>query len=150
MTVNNEIPISYKTVIVTDQQFIDLLPAIQLLTDSLIFIGSINHVKLTSQCRGVVQSLGFDGRGYWTHLMDIWMEISCGFGQQIPSRVIQNCCCPRTKSITVYYYTSTDFSLNKCKSILFANFYKSPIKDYMYLLAITDHFHAKKGDGLMN
>ena len=29
---------------------------------------------------------------------------ACGFGQQIRFRVKQNCCCPRTHSITVYYY----------------------------------------------
>ena len=31
---------------------------------------------------------------------------ACGFGQQISPRVKQNCCCPRTQSITVYYYVS--------------------------------------------
>ena len=29
---------------------------------------------------------------------------ACSFGQQIRPRVKQNCCCPRTQSITVYYY----------------------------------------------
>ena len=29
----------------------------------------------------------------------------CGFGQQIRSKVKQNCCCPRSQSITVLLYT---------------------------------------------
>ena len=33
----------------TSQQFIELLPAIKLLTDGLIFIGGISHVIVTSQ-----------------------------------------------------------------------------------------------------
>ena len=42
-----KIHIRCKTVLLTGQQFIDLLPAIeQLLTDGLIFIGSISHVIL--------------------------------------------------------------------------------------------------------
>ena len=64
LTVNNKIHSSCKTVLLTSQQFIDLLPAIQLLTDGLIFICLISHVKLTSQCRCVVQILGLDGQGY--------------------------------------------------------------------------------------
>ena len=44
-----KIPISCITVLLTGQQFIDLLPAIELLTDDLIFIGLISHVILTSQ-----------------------------------------------------------------------------------------------------
>ena len=44
MTVNNRIPISCKNVRLTGQQFIDLLPAIEPLTDGLIFIGSISHM----------------------------------------------------------------------------------------------------------
>ena len=47
LTVNNKIPISCETVLLTGQQFIDLLPAIELLTDGIIFIGSIRHVILT-------------------------------------------------------------------------------------------------------
>ena len=76
MTVNNKISMSCKTVLLKGQQFIDLLLAIKLLTDwfnmltiklltdGLIFIGSISQVILTSQCRGVVQILGPDGQGY--------------------------------------------------------------------------------------
>ena len=48
MTVNNKIPTSCKTDLLTGQLFIDLLPAIELLTDGLIFIGSTSHVILTS------------------------------------------------------------------------------------------------------
>ena len=48
LTVNNKIPRSCKTVLLTGKQFIDLLPAIELLTDGLISIGLISHVKLTS------------------------------------------------------------------------------------------------------
>ena len=48
MAVNNKIPTSCKTDLLTGQQFIDLLPAIELLTDGLIFIGSTSHVILTS------------------------------------------------------------------------------------------------------
>ena len=44
MTINNKIPISCITVLLT----IDLLPAVELLTDGLIFIGSTSHVILTS------------------------------------------------------------------------------------------------------
>ena len=44
MTVNNKIPTSCKTDLLTGQQFIDLLPAIELLTDGLIFIGSTSHM----------------------------------------------------------------------------------------------------------
>ena len=44
MAVNNKIPTSCKTDLLTGQQFIDLLPAIELLTDGLIFIGSLSHV----------------------------------------------------------------------------------------------------------
>ena len=36
----------------------------RLLTDGLIFIGSISHVILTSQCQGIIHILGLDGRGY--------------------------------------------------------------------------------------
>ena len=43
----------------------------QLLTNDLIFIGSISHMILTSQCRGVVHILELDGRGYWKHFMDL-------------------------------------------------------------------------------
>ena len=39
LTVNNKIPIICKTVLLTGQQFIDLLSAIELLTNGLIFIG---------------------------------------------------------------------------------------------------------------
>ena len=74
LTVNNKIPISCKLIYWPGQQFIDLLPAIELLTDGLIFICSISHMILTSQCRSVVQILGLDGRGYWKHLMDMWVE----------------------------------------------------------------------------
>ena len=42
----------------------------QLLTNDLIFIGSISHMILTSQCRGVVHIIELDGRGYWKHFMD--------------------------------------------------------------------------------
>ena len=41
-----KIHIRCKTVLLTGQQFIDPLPAIELLTDGLIFIGSISHVIL--------------------------------------------------------------------------------------------------------
>ena len=69
MIINNKIPTSCKTDLLTGQQFIDLLPAIELLTDGLIFIGSLSHVILTSQCQNVVPILGLDG--YLKHLMDI-------------------------------------------------------------------------------
>ena len=62
MTVYNKIPTSCKTDLLTGQQFIDLLPAIELLTDGLIFIGSLSHVILTSQCQNVVPILGLDRR----------------------------------------------------------------------------------------
>ena len=58
MTVNNKILISCKTVLLTGQQFIDLLLAIELSTDGLIFIGSVSHVIWTPLCRGIVQILG--------------------------------------------------------------------------------------------
>ena len=64
MAVNNKIPTSCKTDLLTSQQFIHLLPAIELLTDGLIFIGSLSHVILTSQCQNVVPILGLDGLGY--------------------------------------------------------------------------------------
>ena len=64
MAVNNKIPTSCKIDLLTDQQFIDLLHAIELLTDGLIFIGSLSHVILTSQCQNVVPILGLDGLGY--------------------------------------------------------------------------------------
>ena len=67
LTINNKIS-SCKTDLLTGQQFIDLLPTIELLTDCLIFIGSLNHVILTSQCQNVVPILGLDG--YLKHLMD--------------------------------------------------------------------------------
>ena len=38
LAVNNITPISCKTVLLTGQEFIDLLPAIELLTDDLIFL----------------------------------------------------------------------------------------------------------------
>ena len=34
----------------------------------------LSHVKLTSQCRCVVQILGLDGQGYWKHLLVMWVE----------------------------------------------------------------------------
>ena len=49
MTFNTKTPISCKTALLTSKQFIDLLPTIELLTDGLIFIGSISNVILTSQ-----------------------------------------------------------------------------------------------------
>ena len=65
LTANSKVPSSCKTVLLTaGQQFIDLLPAIELLTYGLISIGLMSHVKLTSQCRCVVQILGLDGQGY--------------------------------------------------------------------------------------
>ena len=64
MTINIKILTSCKTDLLTGQQFIDLLPAIELLTDGLIFIGSLSHLILTSQCQNVVPILGLDGRGY--------------------------------------------------------------------------------------
>ena len=64
LAVNNNIPTSCKTNLLTGQQFIDLLPAIELLTDGLNFIGSLSHVILTSQCQNVVPILGLDVRGY--------------------------------------------------------------------------------------
>ena len=48
MTVNKRIPIHCITGLLTGQQFVDLLPAIELLTDYLIFIGLTSHVILTS------------------------------------------------------------------------------------------------------
>ena len=72
LAVNNKIPTSCKTDLLTGQQFIDLLPAIELLTDGLNFIGSLSHVILTSQCQNVVPILGLDERGYLKHLMDKW------------------------------------------------------------------------------
>ena len=71
MAVNNKIPTSWKTDPLTGQQFIDLLPAIELLTDGLIFIGSLSHVISTSQYQNLVPILGLDGLGYLKHLMDI-------------------------------------------------------------------------------
>ena len=65
LTVNNTIPISCKTVLLNSQRFIDLLPTIELLIDGLIFIGSISHLILTSQCQDVKPILRLDGRGYW-------------------------------------------------------------------------------------
>ena len=56
-----KIPIRCKTVLLTGQQFIDLLPAIKLLTDGPIFIGSISNGILTSQCRVDVLIRGLDG-----------------------------------------------------------------------------------------
>ena len=49
-------------------------PLSNMLTDDLIFIGLISHIILTSQCRCIVQILGLDRRGYWKHLIDMWME----------------------------------------------------------------------------
>ena len=43
------------TVLFSGQQFIDPLPAIELLTDDLIFISSTNHVILTSQYKNKKQ-----------------------------------------------------------------------------------------------
>ena len=41
---------------------------------------------------------------------------ACGFGQQVSPRVQQNCCCPRTQTITVYYYVSVPvFIFKKCE-----------------------------------
>ena len=72
LAVNNNTPTNCKTDLLTGQQFIDLLlPAIELLTDSLILIGSLSHVILTSQCQNVIPILRLDGRGYLKHLMDI-------------------------------------------------------------------------------
>ena len=47
LTVNNKIPISCKTVLLTNQQFIDLLLPVEMLTHGLIFIGSVSQVILT-------------------------------------------------------------------------------------------------------
>ena len=46
----------------TGQEFIDLLPFIDLLTDDLIFIGSIRNSMLVSQCPGVFEIYGRDER----------------------------------------------------------------------------------------
>ena len=71
LAVNNKIPTNCKTDLLTGQQFIDLLPAIELLTNGLIFIGSLSQLILTSQCQNVDPILGLDRRGYLKHLMDI-------------------------------------------------------------------------------
>ena len=62
LAVNSKIPISCKT----GQQFIDLLPAIELLTDlwSYFHWFNISHVILTSQSKDVIPILGLEGRGY--------------------------------------------------------------------------------------
>ena len=61
LTINNKIPTSCKTDLLTGQQFINLLPAIELLTYGLIFIGSLRYMLLKSQCQNVVPILGLDG-----------------------------------------------------------------------------------------
>lgn len=59
---NYTIYICCKTVLLTGQEFIDLLPFNHLLTDGLIFIGSIRNSMLASQCQGVVEIYGRDER----------------------------------------------------------------------------------------
>ena len=55
----------YSLHLLTVHEFIDLLPFIKLLTDSLIFIGSASHVILTSQ-----QSFRFlDNKCEWKHFL---------------------------------------------------------------------------------
>ena len=73
LAVNNKITTSCKTDLLTGQQFIDILPAIELLTEGPTLIASLSYVILTSQCQNVVPILGLDGRGYLkNHLMDIY------------------------------------------------------------------------------
>ena len=82
-------------------------------------------VILTSQCLSVVQILGLDGQGYWKYGCE-WKEWNNFFKKNIyrlvsrttvlfnprtdllleatGSGVKQNCCCPRTQSVTVYMY----------------------------------------------
>ena len=58
LTIDKKISILFSiTALLTGQQFIELLPAIERFTDGLIFIGSMSHVILTSECQGVVQIL---------------------------------------------------------------------------------------------
>ena len=71
MVVNNKIPTSCKTNLLTGQQFIDLLPTVELLTDGLIFIGSLSHLILMSQCQNVVLILRLYELVYLKHLMNI-------------------------------------------------------------------------------
>ena len=52
--------LTVKKIILTGQQFIDLLSAIELLTDGFIFFRLISHVILMSQCRGIVHILRVD------------------------------------------------------------------------------------------
>ena len=46
LTVNPKFPLCCITVLLTGQQFIDLLPATELLTDGLIYLGSTIHIIL--------------------------------------------------------------------------------------------------------
>ena len=59
------------TVVLTGQQFIDLLSAIKLLTDGLIFIGSTSHVILTSV---VFSSKGEMVSSWFANMSDEEME----------------------------------------------------------------------------
>ena len=80
MTVNKRIPIHCIIGLLTSQQFVDLLPPIELLTDYLIFIGLTNHVILMSavivynievSSNDVVQILGLLNKyqnGYFSNI----------------------------------------------------------------------------------
>ena len=80
MTVNKRIPIHCIIGLLTSQQFVDLLPTIELLTDYLIFIGITNHVILMSavivnnievSSNDVVQILGLLNKyqnGYYSNI----------------------------------------------------------------------------------
>ena len=116
LTVYNKISISCKVVLLTSQKFINLLPAIELLTDGLIFIGSLSYVILTSQCPGVVQILVLGRQGYCKHLknsyrlaswttavlFDPWTDMLAKAADPFSGQT--NCCYPRIQSITVKYW----------------------------------------------
>ena len=69
LTVNQMIPIRCKTVLLTGQHFIDLLPSMEPFTDGLIFICSTSHVIFTSY---------YQSKKTWSHpdsqTLRTWVE----------------------------------------------------------------------------
>ena len=121
MTINNKIPTSCKTDLLTGQQFIGLLPIYCPLSNCWpMALFSLVHVILTSQCQKVVPILALDGRGYLKHLMDIfeWKKWNLFFKKTVYNKTVidwvrgqqQFCltrgriCCPKPQVYRYYRY----------------------------------------------
>ena len=114
LTVYKNIPNRCITVLLTGQQFVDLLPAIELLTECLIFIGSTSQVILTS-AKWAIMPLSRSSDCWIDNIMSIFQTsnrisrfrkikvynksvIDWFLGQQQFSMPLERICCPTTRA----------------------------------------------------